>query len=83
MSSLRSRSPEALYHAIPQAPLASHPVLPAEPDIEMEDEGDPDGAHESTHPHFTHVDTRVRWIFFILGCAVLLPWNGALLDASW
>ncbi|KAK0467879.1 nucleoside transporter-domain-containing protein [Desarmillaria tabescens] len=75
MSSLRSRSPEALYHAIPQAPMASHPILQTEPDIEMEDEGDPDGAHESTHPHFTHVDARVRWIFFILGCAVLLPWN--------
>lgn len=21
-------------------------------------------------------DSRVRWIHFILGCAVLLPWNG-------
>ena len=21
-------------------------------------------------------DARVRWIHFILGCAVLLPWNG-------
>lgn len=22
-------------------------------------------------------DPRIRWIHFILGCAVLLPWNGA------
>ena len=27
------------------------------------------------------VDSRVRWIHFVLGCSVLLPWNGACLLA--
>ena len=22
-------------------------------------------------------DSRIRWVHFLLGCAVLLPWNGA------
>ena len=21
-------------------------------------------------------DSRIRWVHFLLGCAVLLPWNG-------
>lgn len=29
--------------------------------------------------HLVSSDKRVGWIHFILGCAVLLPWNGASL----
>lgn len=25
-------------------------------------------------------DSRIQWIHFILGCAVLLPWNGMFLQ---
>ena len=25
------------------------------------------------------VDNQIRWIHFVLGCAVLLPWNGMAL----
>ncbi|KAF8911901.1 nucleoside transporter-domain-containing protein [Mucidula mucida] len=74
MSRVRSRSPEALYHAIPQAPVAANPIIRSESDIELDDEADPESAHESTH--LLHVvDARIRWIHFILGNAVLLPWN--------
>ncbi len=56
--------------------MAANPIIRSESDIELDDEADPESAHESTH--LLHVvDARIRWIHFILGNAVLLPWNGA------
>ncbi|KAJ7591502.1 nucleoside transporter-domain-containing protein [Mycena floridula] len=53
-------SPELLYHPIPQGPVAANPILP-------DNEGDVELPVELT--------PRIRWIQFLLGCAVLLPWN--------
>lgn len=75
-----SRSPEALYHAIPQA-LAPEDDHQSPPDIlELEADGttEADGYFAPSHPPAAIVDTQVWWIHFILGCCVLLPWNGAL-----
>ncbi|KAL0580906.1 hypothetical protein V5O48_001100 [Marasmius crinis-equi] len=73
-----SSSPEALYHAIPQAPVASNSILSEEndllPDVELEDQD-----HGSSKP--VVADARIRGIYFVLGCAVLLPWN-ALITAT-
>ena len=55
-------SPEALYHSIPQAPLASNPVISDEAGIELENEEGLDYI-----PSDASVDTRIRWIHFVLG----------------
>ena len=65
-------SPEELYHAI------THPDDSANASrIELDVDGE---VHEpppySSDPPTILVDARIRWIHFILGCAVLLPWNG-------
>ncbi|KAF9247133.1 nucleoside transporter-domain-containing protein [Melanogaster broomeanus] len=36
---------------------------------------------EST-PSDVVVDTRIRWIYFMLGCAILLPWNALINGTS-
>ncbi|KAK7015524.1 hypothetical protein VNI00_019105 [Paramarasmius palmivorus] len=73
-----SSSPDALYHAIPQAPVASNPIRISEhdpePSIDLDDE---DQAPVVSLP----VDARIRGVHFVLGCAVLLPWN-ALITAT-
>ncbi|KAJ7283448.1 nucleoside transporter-domain-containing protein [Mycena rebaudengoi] len=65
------RSPKALYHSIPQAPVAANPVVLS--DLYLEESQD-DGGLDPDTPTVV-VDSRVRGILFILGCAVLLPWN--------
>ncbi|KAG6919287.1 hypothetical protein DXG01_007419 [Tephrocybe rancida] len=72
------RSPEALYHAIPQA-LAPEieRELPSDIlELEAEDEADASDSPTPADPPAVVVDAQVRWIHFILGCCVLLPWNG-------
>ncbi|KAJ6516250.1 nucleoside transporter-domain-containing protein [Mycena sanguinolenta] len=64
-------SPEALYHAIPQAPVAANPVVLPDPNVDPEEEA----AFASDLAPEGPVDSRIIWINFILGCAVLLPWN--------
>ncbi|KAF5387810.1 hypothetical protein D9615_000092 [Tricholomella constricta] len=71
------RSPEALYHAIPQA-LADENSQVVPSDIELEadvgaDYGDL--ALTTADPPPVVVDAQIRWIHFVLGCSVLLPWN--------
>ncbi|KAJ6510187.1 nucleoside transporter-domain-containing protein [Mycena vitilis] len=67
-------SPEALYHAIPQAPVATNPVvLPHLDAEELQDLDDPTLAPDLA-PDVV-VNSRIQWIHFVLGCAVLLPWN--------
>ncbi|KAK7471010.1 hypothetical protein VKT23_002424 [Stygiomarasmius scandens] len=69
-------SSEALYHPIPQAPVASNPIpFSDDSDNVLDDEQD---RAPATPPV---VDSRIRWINFMLGCAVLLPWN-ALITAT-
>ncbi|KAF5393979.1 hypothetical protein D9757_000334 [Collybiopsis confluens] len=54
---------ETLYQPIPRAPAA---------DIELENEEEPFTPSSGT------VDARIGWIHFILGSAVLLPWNALI-----
>ena len=65
---------EAVYHPIPQGPVASD-VAPTSSLDDLDDDV------ASSNPHSIHsqvpIDSRIRWIHFVLGCAVLLPWNGA------
>lgn len=67
------RSSEAIYHPIPQAPVASNAIPTASPEVDLDDEAILSGSsmQESV------VDSRISWTHFMLGCAVLLPWNGA------
>ncbi|KAG6833854.1 hypothetical protein H0H87_011788 [Tephrocybe sp. NHM501043] len=71
------RSPDAVYHAIPQ-------VLAPEQDEEIpSDILELDADEESpvvapADPPAVVVDAQVRWIHFILGCCVLLPWNAMI-----
>ena len=54
----------AVYQPLPQASDVAD---------ELQDEEDI-REHPSLEP--VHVDGRIRWVHFIFGCAVLLPWNG-------
>ncbi|KAJ7477085.1 nucleoside transporter-domain-containing protein [Mycena galericulata] len=69
-----SHSPNALYHPIPQGPIPENPAVLPDPDVEESQGGDSDILGSDLPPDVV-VDTRIRWIHFILGCAVLLPWN--------
>ncbi|KAJ3548833.1 hypothetical protein NMY22_g1111 [Coprinellus aureogranulatus] len=60
-------SPQAIYHSVPQLPQASESEIAL--DVEAEDSDPP----QDIPPEL--VDRRVKWINFILGAAVLLPWN--------
>lgn len=76
--SLSASSSDALYHPIPQAPVAANPA-PRRLSI-SESNGDLSGAEEDDELDepvvAAYLDSRIRWIHFILGSAVLLPWNG-------
>lgn len=66
---MSSPTSEALYQPIPQAPVASLPLL-LNPEVN-------DGDDEPTQVHTpAQVDPRIKWIHFMMGAAVLLPWNG-------
>ncbi|KAH9894388.1 nucleoside transporter-domain-containing protein [Cubamyces lactineus] len=67
---------EAIYHPIPQAPVASNPIPSASPDPDVDDETIL-SSPRAVHGH-AEVDGRIRWIHFLLGCAVLLPWNAII-----
>ncbi|KAI0047295.1 hypothetical protein FA95DRAFT_1582709 [Auriscalpium vulgare] len=61
------------YHSLPQGPETEGPdssVLNAELDYESTTDY---AAEEPALP--MPVDSRIRWVHFMLGCAVLLPWN--------
>lgn len=69
-------SDDAPYHSIPEAPSSTDHILPhaiPETELDVEDVDDVETEPPPTHP----VDPRIQWIHFLLGCAVLLPWNGA------
>ncbi|KAF9482455.1 hypothetical protein BDN70DRAFT_853218 [Pholiota conissans] len=71
--SLTLGSPEALYHVIPHEDDSANASQ-----IELGNDGEAAEpvAHQQPEHHAPHpVDSRILWIHFILGCAVLLPWN--------
>lgn len=59
----------AAYHALPTAPHESHDDNP-DSEIAVDHSGTDNSVTEP-------IDSRVLWVYFMLGCAVLLPWNGA------
>lgn len=63
-------SPEALYHAISQDP---EEVNSSEINLAPSS----DDEYYPTDPPDIVVDRLIKIVHFILGCAVLLPWNGA------
>lgn len=70
----RSASIDAHYQAVPQ-PTDSN-ILPGSPDVELEGDAwdDPQAMAASAD---SPADFQIRWIYFVFGAAVLLPWNGA------
>lgn len=84
-----SSSFETVYRPIPQAPVAANPVILSE--LENDVSGVDDSVASTDHPLVScsssecahdlnsifSVDSRIRLIHFILGCSVLLPWNGS------
>lgn len=76
LSSARAKSNGGLYHALPQAPVATAPVVLPDPEGEdLEDSGILEPSLAEPHPQ-VELDAKILWILFALGCAVLLPWNG-------
>ncbi|KAF8076051.1 nucleoside transporter-domain-containing protein [Lyophyllum atratum] len=71
------RSTEALYHAVPQTfTNENHQVTPSDIELEADEEADSgDLALSTVDPPPAVVDAQIRWIYFVLGCSVLLPWN--------
>ncbi|KAK7061413.1 nucleoside transporter [Favolaschia claudopus] len=69
---MSSHTSEALYHPIPQAPVATNPVVLPDPDTDQLEE---ELQLPANPPPEAAIDSRVIWIHFILGCAILLPWN--------
>jgi solute carrier family 29 (equilibrative nucleoside transporter), member 1/2/3 len=74
----RSLSPTALYHAVPHSPNVDDTTLPptlaSDSHVLLDDEP----SDEPVGPASAEiVNAQIRWIHFVLGCAVLLPWNGA------
>jgi hypothetical protein len=73
---------DAQYRALPQSPDVTQdlsiPSAIEEGEIPVDDNDDSlldglDGHPSSNGP----VDNRIMWVNFMLGAAVLLPWNGA------
>ncbi|KAI0363552.1 hypothetical protein BV20DRAFT_1047586 [Pilatotrama ljubarskyi] len=70
----RHSAAEAIYQPIPQAPVASNPLLSVPGDLDLDEDLTERSQHDVAETHVV-VDSRIRWIHFLLGCAVLLPWN--------
>lgn len=67
-------SPEALYHVVPSP---EYDVNASQ--IELDRDGDRDATTLSPPPVDNTpflIDSSIRWIHFVLGCSVLLSWNG-------
>jgi len=59
--------PGAVYHALPTAPH----------DDDRDSEIAVDDSDTESSVTDQPVDNRILWVYFMLGCATLLPWNGA------
>jgi hypothetical protein len=79
MSHTRPPHPDAAYVALPNAPdaaFAGHHVVPTA--LGEEDDAEDDVMSQSRRSEAFSLDPKIRWILFMLGAAVLLPWNGVL-----
>jgi equilibrative nucleoside transporter 1/2/3 len=69
-SRARSLSIDALYRPVPQGPeIVALDQEQVEEDVE-------NSQLRITPSTGSVVDADIKWVFFILGCSVLLPWNG-------
>lgn len=66
---------EAVYRPIPQAPVAAIPVRPS---LEISTDSEDIDVLDDLSPPPAEAGGRIRWIHFVLGCAVLLPWNAVI-----
>ena len=65
-------SENAYYHAVSQSPLAQDTIaLPESPTADPED----DESVVEEIEMVVEATPAIRWVHFIFGCAVLLPWN--------
>lgn len=74
---LRASTDQAYYHAVPQSPPAPNPVAIPESltgSLVLDPENDENVVEETVLA--VEVTPGIRWVYFIFGCAVLLPWNG-------
>jgi solute carrier family 29 (equilibrative nucleoside transporter), member 1/2/3 len=70
---------DASYHALPQSPdiLQGIDIPSAIEEAEMTGEEIEDPMVDEHMPSDSvPVDSRIQWVHFMLGSAVLLPWNG-------
>ena len=68
---------EGLYSPIPQSENSNI----AETDLGIDPT--PQSLLTPTDPLASKlVETHIRWIHFILGCSVLLPWNGIIYSST-
>jgi hypothetical protein len=74
MNRMTPAQADAAYAALPQAPDAAYAGHPVVPTALMEEDEPDENPNDSTRT--LALDTRIRWIMFVLGAAVLLPWNG-------
>jgi len=73
----RPSTEDAYYHGIPQSPLAPNPVALSESltgSLVLDPEDEENVVEETVMT--VEVTPAIRWVYFIFGCAVLLPWNG-------
>jgi solute carrier family 29 (equilibrative nucleoside transporter), member 1/2/3 len=78
--SLSFSSMNASYSALPQSPDVPQDIAVPSAIEEAEMTGEEVGdsmADEYIPSYNAPVDSRIQWVHFMLGSAVLLPWNGA------
>lgn len=79
----RTASPEAHYRIISQSTVTDDDDEASEIVLAGGDGEDDEPLNTPTDPPAAVVDGRIRLVHFILGCAVLLPWNGeCIVDAA-
>ncbi|KAK7695562.1 hypothetical protein QCA50_000198 [Cerrena zonata] len=70
-----STNTTSAYHRVPSEPEVSR----ASDEFRLGDSDEQESTDEFIHREAAlSTDSRVRWIHFILGCAVLLPWNAMI-----
>ncbi|KAI0080672.1 hypothetical protein K474DRAFT_1589283 [Panus rudis PR-1116 ss-1] len=75
-----STSDEAVYYRLPRE-RSDFADGPSDEDLEVEENEEDIVESFVAREAVTGVNSRIRWVHFILGCAVLLPWN-VLITAS-
>ena len=71
-------SENTYYHAVSQSPLEQDAVaLPESPTGSLLTDPEDDESVGGEMVMVVEATPAIRWVHFIFGCAILLPWNGA------